>query len=105
MLTGQVICPRSPPDSLASFVDAIVPQEKWIVDGVCAYVPQVRVRLILLAVQVEEKSSDRRLGFVMRLLKVSMIHTDAARSNLTFPCIKRTFCSTCHSMKNVTRLH
>ncbi|KAG2156756.1 multidrug resistance-associated ABC transporter [Suillus bovinus] len=40
VLTGQVICPRSPPDALASFADQKVTQEDWIVPGVCAYVPQ-----------------------------------------------------------------
>ncbi|KAG1862050.1 multidrug resistance-associated ABC transporter [Suillus subalutaceus] len=41
VLTGQVICPRSPPDALASFAVQKVTQEEWIVPGVCAYVPQV----------------------------------------------------------------
>ncbi|KAH7925973.1 P-loop containing nucleoside triphosphate hydrolase protein [Leucogyrophana mollusca] len=40
VLTGQVICPRSPPDALASFVKMKASQEDWIVPGVCAYVPQ-----------------------------------------------------------------
>lgn len=40
ILTGQVLCPRSPPDSLASFTNVKVSKEEWIVDGVCAYVPQ-----------------------------------------------------------------
>ncbi|KAG1781188.1 hypothetical protein EV702DRAFT_1247706 [Suillus placidus] len=40
ILTGQVICPRSPPDALASFADQKVTLEDWIVTGVCAYVPQ-----------------------------------------------------------------
>ncbi|KAG2142476.1 multidrug resistance-associated ABC transporter [Suillus clintonianus] len=40
VLTGQVICPRSPPDALASFADQKVTKEEWIVPGVCAYVPQ-----------------------------------------------------------------
>ena len=40
ILTGQVLCPRSPPDSLASFTNIRVSKEEWIVDGVCAYVPQ-----------------------------------------------------------------
>lgn len=40
ILTGQVICPHSPPDALASFADQKVTQEEWIVPGVCAYVPQ-----------------------------------------------------------------
>lgn len=40
ILTGQVICPRSPPDALASFANQKVTKEEWIVPGVCAYVPQ-----------------------------------------------------------------
>lgn len=36
-----MMCPRSPPDSLASFAGVLVPPEKWIVEGICAYVPQV----------------------------------------------------------------
>ena len=40
ILTGQVLCPRSPPDSLATFTNAKVSKQEWIVDGVCAYVPQ-----------------------------------------------------------------
>jgi hypothetical protein len=46
LLTGQVICPRSPPDSLASFAGVRVPKEKWIVQGICAYVPQVKDLLL-----------------------------------------------------------
>ncbi|KAH7906727.1 multidrug resistance-associated ABC transporter [Hygrophoropsis aurantiaca] len=40
VLTGQVLCPRSPPDAIASFEKQKVPGEGWIVPGVCAYVPQ-----------------------------------------------------------------
>ncbi|KAI0821920.1 multidrug resistance-associated ABC transporter [Trametes gibbosa] len=40
LLTGQMICPRSPPDIMASFAGVVVPQEEWAVPGVCAYVPQ-----------------------------------------------------------------
>ncbi|KAJ8520309.1 hypothetical protein ONZ45_g2846 [Pleurotus djamor] len=40
LLTGQVLCPRSPPDSLASFAGDLAPGEDWVVDGICAYVPQ-----------------------------------------------------------------
>lgn len=42
VLAGQIICPRSPPDALASFSE-ISPDEEWVVQGICAYVPQVRV--------------------------------------------------------------
>jgi hypothetical protein len=41
LLTGQLICPRSPPDTIASFVGKYVSDEEWVVPGVCAYVPQV----------------------------------------------------------------
>ncbi|KAI0338006.1 ATP-binding cassette transporter [Trametopsis cervina] len=40
LLTGQLICPRSPPDALASFTGKPVSDEEWVVEGVCAYVPQ-----------------------------------------------------------------
>ncbi|KJA25547.1 hypothetical protein HYPSUDRAFT_37542 [Hypholoma sublateritium FD-334 SS-4] len=40
ILTGQVLCPRSPSDSLAFFASVNVSQKDWIIDGVCAYVPQ-----------------------------------------------------------------
>ncbi|OJT05133.1 ABC transporter ATP-binding protein/permease VMR1, partial [Trametes pubescens] len=40
LLSGQMICPRSPPDTIAKFAGVVVPQEEWIVSGVCAYVPQ-----------------------------------------------------------------
>ncbi|KAG8216833.1 P-loop containing nucleoside triphosphate hydrolase protein [Butyriboletus roseoflavus] len=40
VLAGQVMCPRSPPDVLATFAEKIASPEDWVVDGVCAYVPQ-----------------------------------------------------------------
>ncbi|KAI0367391.1 multidrug resistance-associated ABC transporter [Pilatotrama ljubarskyi] len=40
LLSGQMICPRSPPDTIASFAGVVVPHEEWIVQGVCAFVPQ-----------------------------------------------------------------
>ncbi|KAL4260343.1 ATP-binding cassette transporter C [Pleurotus pulmonarius] len=40
ILTGQVLCPRSPPDALASYAGKSIPKEDWVVEGVCAYVPQ-----------------------------------------------------------------
>ena len=40
VLAGQVLCPRSPPDSLASFVSVTPSWEDWVVEGLCAYVPQ-----------------------------------------------------------------
>ncbi|KIY53870.1 multidrug resistance-associated ABC transporter [Fistulina hepatica ATCC 64428] len=41
VLTGQLVCPRSPPDVLASFAEGGAPKPAdWVVKGVCAYVPQ-----------------------------------------------------------------
>ncbi|KAJ6577627.1 multidrug resistance-associated ABC transporter [Mycena capillaripes] len=40
LLSGQMLCPRSPPDSLAGFTDVRVSKEEWVVQGMCAYVPQ-----------------------------------------------------------------
>ncbi|KAF7325781.1 Multidrug resistance-associated ABC transporter protein [Mycena kentingensis (nom. inval.)] len=40
ILTGQMVCPRSPPDALAGYTDATITKEDWIVKGMCAYVPQ-----------------------------------------------------------------
>ena len=39
ILAGQLICPRSPPDSLAMYAK-VSEGEKWVVEGMCAYVPQ-----------------------------------------------------------------
>jgi len=41
VLAGQVLCPRSPLDTIANFGEVKVEHEDWIVPGVCAYVPQV----------------------------------------------------------------
>lgn len=40
-LTGQVLCPKTPPDAIASFAGIVPPSDEWVIDGVCAYVPQV----------------------------------------------------------------
>jgi ABC-type multidrug transport system fused ATPase/permease subunit len=40
ILTGQLICPRSSPDSLATFMH-VSPDEEWVLPNMCAYVPQV----------------------------------------------------------------
>lgn len=45
-LTGQVLCPRTPPDAIARFAGQLPkPDEEWVVEGVCAYVPQVRLSI------------------------------------------------------------
>ncbi|KAJ7477234.1 multidrug resistance-associated ABC transporter [Mycena galericulata] len=41
VVTGQMKCPRSPPDALASFSGTNISQKDWVVEGMCAYVPQV----------------------------------------------------------------
>lgn len=41
LLTGQVLCPKTPPDAIASFAGIVPSSDKWVIDGVCAYVPQV----------------------------------------------------------------
>ncbi|KAG8989939.1 hypothetical protein FRB93_003401 [Tulasnella sp. JGI-2019a] len=41
VLTGQLICPRTPPDVLAHFATITeIDPEDWVVEGTCAYVPQ-----------------------------------------------------------------
>jgi hypothetical protein len=40
LLTGQIIVPRSPPDSIATFSAQEISDEDWIVSGICGYVPQ-----------------------------------------------------------------
>lgn len=46
LVTGQLLCPRSPLDAVASFVGKVVSEDEWIVPGICAYVPQAsRLRL------------------------------------------------------------
>jgi len=40
ILTGQLICPRSPPDSVAALMQ-ISSDEDWVLPNMCAYVPQV----------------------------------------------------------------
>lgn len=40
LLTGQMLCPRSPPNALAAFADVHPNKEEWVVQGMCAYVPQ-----------------------------------------------------------------
>ena len=44
LLAGQVLCPKTPPDAMASFAGIVPQPDKWVIDGVCAYVPQVSLR-------------------------------------------------------------
>ncbi|KAI9510285.1 ATP-binding cassette transporter [Russula earlei] len=39
-LTGQVLCPKTPPDAITSFAGVVPSPDEWVIDGVCAYVPQ-----------------------------------------------------------------
>lgn len=72
LLTGQVLCPRSPPNSLASFAGTRDTKEDWIVEGICAYVPQVH---ILPRAGLTPLSCFNRLrGLGMRLSKVISTH-------------------------------
>jgi hypothetical protein len=50
LLSGQIQCPRSPPDALASFSGVVASEENWIVAGICAYVPQVSAILGLAVI-------------------------------------------------------
>jgi len=40
VLTGQLLCPRSPPDALTVFMQ-VPPDEEWVLPNMCAYVPQM----------------------------------------------------------------
>ncbi|KAF7316261.1 Multidrug resistance-associated ABC transporter protein [Mycena indigotica] len=40
ILSGQMLCPRSPPNALAEFAGKTISKEQWIVSGMCAFVPQ-----------------------------------------------------------------
>ena len=40
LLSGQLLCPRSPPDIIARFAGEKVTEEAWVVEGACGYVPQ-----------------------------------------------------------------
>ena len=62
VLAGQILCPRSPPDSLAAFSGSRVPKEDWIVSGVCAYVPQVYVLMGLIGLSLTIYSRLRGFG-------------------------------------------
>ncbi|KAJ7065639.1 multidrug resistance-associated ABC transporter [Mycena amicta] len=41
VLNGQLTCPRSPANFLAGDNAKVISEEEWVVDGVCAYAPQV----------------------------------------------------------------
>ena len=40
VVSGQVLCPRTPPDALLSLCETVGQDEAWVVPGMCAYVPQ-----------------------------------------------------------------
>ena len=70
LLAGQICCPRTPPNSLASFANTVYKSDDWIVEGVCAYVPQVRFVFFPLVWERVLICDDRRLGFVMHRSEV-----------------------------------
>ncbi|KAG2008576.1 ATP-binding cassette transporter [Coprinopsis cinerea AmutBmut pab1-1] len=41
VIHGKVLCPRSPPGSIASWSMVDWSKEEWVTEGMCAYVPQV----------------------------------------------------------------
>ncbi|KAJ7265915.1 P-loop containing nucleoside triphosphate hydrolase protein [Mycena haematopus] len=41
VVAGQMTCPRSPPAFLASCSNKKISEKDWLVEGMCAYVPQV----------------------------------------------------------------
>ncbi|KAJ7476731.1 multidrug resistance-associated ABC transporter [Mycena latifolia] len=40
VLSGQMMCPRSPANSLASFAETHPTKADWVIQGICAFVPQ-----------------------------------------------------------------
>lgn len=69
ILSGQLLCPRSPPDALVSYADFDVSKEEWVVQGMCAYVPQVRPFAAFFICRVSNPY-HRLLGWGMRQSKV-----------------------------------
>ncbi|KAJ2928533.1 hypothetical protein H1R20_g8544, partial [Candolleomyces eurysporus] len=59
ILTGQLMCPRSPPDSLASYAK-VAPGDEWIVDGMCAYVPQACA--LISDLEILEDGDESEIG-------------------------------------------
>jgi hypothetical protein len=72
LLAGQVLCPRSPPDAIAGFAGVRVPKQDWIVEGICAYVPQVNI--LFHASLMPLSSFNRLLGLGTRPSKVITTH-------------------------------
>lgn len=80
VLAGQLTCPRSPPDAIASFAGKIVPEEEWVVQGICAYVPQVRLPLITWQNNTHFVR-ERAPGFAMPQSEVSTVQGDLSMPN------------------------
>lgn len=72
LLAGQIICPRTPPNALASFAGVVPKPEDWIVEGVCAYVPQVSSTINSSGFSVLFIYIIRRPGSEMRLFEVGV---------------------------------
>ena len=74
LLTGQVVCPRSPPDALARFAVERPGEEDWIVPGICAYVPQVRVVCCVTSTRSSDIEVNSPHGSVMHPFEVSYLY-------------------------------
>jgi hypothetical protein len=101
-LAGQVLCPRSPPNSLAMFTDVLAPRDKWVVNGICAYVPQVR-HFDFRPLVMHRWRFNRSLGSVMLLSKVPFHALYALPADSMFETAQTIFFSLCLTMKSDTR--
>lgn len=85
LLSGGLVCPRSPPDALAAFAElTYIPEDEWVVPGICAYVPQTAWLLnasikdnILFHLPYDEKRYKMTLevrGLLLSSLVVDLIN-------------------------------
>jgi hypothetical protein len=82
ILAGQVLCPRSPPDFLATFSGNRISKEDWVVSGVCAYVPQVFVCLDDMLFALSFIIAFRLRGFGMNQSRVITFFSSRDMKNL-----------------------
>ncbi|KAJ7147002.1 ATP-binding cassette transporter [Mycena epipterygia] len=78
VLSGRMMCPRSPADSMASFEGVRPMKENWVIQGICAYVPQLRLCA----------RADSDLDNILFNLPY-----DEERYNLTFTAFRRPVCA------------
>lgn len=102
VLAGQIISPRSPPDTIASFVGQVVSDEEWTVQGVCAYVPQVSVCARFWISFLDPRCLQSAWLRNASIRGKSSLHSDAVGRNCS-PIVQRTSCSIFHSYPSVTR--